>query len=287
MDAPEKAQEATGPARNRADGVTRAGLLLGARLTLPLWPGILVFAGAFGTASVQKGLSAAEAVLASGLVFAGASQLVALELWTEHWTVGAVLAVAIVTFTVNARLILQGASLQPWLAPLSGRVVWPSMALLTDANWVITERYRAEGGRDAGVMVGAGLMLWTVWTIGTLPGALLGRLVADPSRFAIDLVLPVFFSAMAVPLWKGRRDTIAWSVAGARLARHVVAGGRLCLHGDRRARRRAHGRAAGTARRWVSRSFPSVPARSRRSSPWRWRPMPAARWASGSWRVFP
>ena len=27
-------------------------------------------------------------------------------------------------------------------------------------------------------------------------------------------MLPVFFVAMAVPLWKGRRDTIAWTVAG-------------------------------------------------------------------------
>lgn len=197
-----------------ATTITRAGLLQGARLALPLLPGITVFAAAFGTAAVQKGLSVTEAALASGLVFAGASQLVSLELWSQAWTPASILLVAIVTFTVNARMILQGASLQPWLAPLPGRVTWPSLFLLTDANWVITERYRAEGGTDAGILVGAGLMLWTVWVIATLPGAMLGRLVSNPSALAIDLVLPVFFSAMAVPLWKGRRDTIAWSVAG-------------------------------------------------------------------------
>ncbi|MHB2165747.1 AzlC family ABC transporter permease [Alsobacter sp. R-9] len=198
-----------------ADRVTRDGLLQGARLTVPLWPGISVFAMAYGTAAVQKGLSVLEAVLASGMVFAGAAQLVALELWTDRWTLAGILLVSVVTFTVNARIILQGASLQPWLVQIPGRITWPSLALLTDANWVISERYRAEGGKDAGVMIGAGLMLWIVWTITTLPGALLGKLVQDPSRFAIDLVLPVFFSAMAVPLWKGRRDTIAWTVAGA------------------------------------------------------------------------
>jgi predicted branched-subunit amino acid permease len=198
----------------RADKVTRAGLLLGARLTVPLWPGIIVFAMAYGTAAVQKGLSVAEAMLASGLVFAGAAQLVALEAWTDDWTLGAILLVSVVTFTVNARIILMGASLQPWIAPIPGRIVWPSLALLTDANWVIAERYRAEGGRDAGVMIGAGLMLWVVWLTTTLPGALLGRMVQDPARYAIDLVLPVFFSAMAVPLWKGSRDTIAWTMAG-------------------------------------------------------------------------
>ncbi len=198
----------------RAETITREGLLLGARLTVPLWPGIGVFAMAYGTAAVQKGLSVFEATLASGLVFAGAAQLVALEMWADTWTAGAILLVAVVTFTVNARIILMGASLQPWIAPLPGRVVWPSLALLTDANWVITERYRAEGGRDGGVMIGAGLMLWVVWIVTTLPGAMLGRLVQDPARFAIDLVLPVFFSAMAVPLWKGHRDTAAWTMAG-------------------------------------------------------------------------
>jgi predicted branched-subunit amino acid permease len=28
-------------------------------------------------------------------------------------------------------------------------------------------------------------------------------------------VLPIFFAAMLVPLWRGRRRTIAWGVAGA------------------------------------------------------------------------
>jgi predicted branched-subunit amino acid permease len=160
-------------------------------------------------------MSLLEAVLMSALVYAGASQLVALELWTDHWTAAAVFAVALVTFTVNARLILQGASLQPWIGSLPGPVLWPSMALLTDANWLASERYRATGGRDAGVMIGAGLVLWVVWTLATIPGQIVGGLISDPRRFGIDLVMPIFFVAMAVPLWKGRRDGVIWTVAGA------------------------------------------------------------------------
>src|SRR5438045_2942596 len=56
--------------------VTLEGMRHGARLVLPVVPGITVFAAAFGTAAAQKGMSLLEAVLASALVYAGAAQLV-------------------------------------------------------------------------------------------------------------------------------------------------------------------------------------------------------------------
>lgn len=194
--------------------VTLKGMLHGARLITPLIPGSLVFAAAFGTTAAQKGLSVLETMLMSAFMYAGSAQLVALELWrTDVWTGAAILAIATVVFTVNARMILQGASLQPWIYPLPNRVLWPSLALLTDANWLIGTRYHADGGRDAGVLIGAGAALWVVWFAGTLPGRLVGGLVDHPERFGIDLVMPIVFTAMVVPLWKGRQDTICWSVA--------------------------------------------------------------------------
>src|SRR5829696_8802781 len=76
-------------ARSERPFYSRAGALDGARLTLPLLPGIVVYASAFGAAAAQKGLSLCEAVAFSAFVFAGASQMLALELWTEPWTLSA------------------------------------------------------------------------------------------------------------------------------------------------------------------------------------------------------
>ncbi|PSC06761.1 branched-chain amino acid ABC transporter permease [Alsobacter soli] len=194
--------------------VTLQGMLLGARLVFPFIPGSIVFAAAFGTTAAQKGLSVLETVLMSALMYAGSAQLVALELWrTDVWTGAAILAISAVVFTVNARMILQGASLQPWIYPLPNTVLWPSLGLLTDANWVVGTRYHAGGGRDVGVLIGAGIMLWIVWVGGTLPGRLAGGLVQHPERFGIDLVMPIVFTAMVVPLWKGRQDTICWAAS--------------------------------------------------------------------------
>ena len=60
-------------------------------------PGTVVFAAAYGTLAAQKGLSLTEAVLMSALVFGGASQLVALEVWTHPLTAWTVVSLAVVT----------------------------------------------------------------------------------------------------------------------------------------------------------------------------------------------
>jgi len=205
---------------------TLAGLALGARLTLPLLPGTVVMAAAIGTLGAQKGLSLLETTLMSGLVFAGASQLVALELWTPRFTLTGLVTVAVVTATVNLRYVLMTASLRPWVGDMAPWRIYPALLLTVDANWIVAMRYRSEGGSDISVFLGSGLALWLFWTAGTIPGHLLGGLIAEPRQFGLDLALPAFFAAMLVPLWRGPRWAIAWAIAGATawLTSLVVAG---------------------------------------------------------------
>ena len=205
---------------------TFAGCLRGARLTLPVLPGVLVFATAFGAAAAQKGLSLVQAMAVSTFVFAGASQMVALELWQQTWSLSTILAITTVTAVINARMILMGAAIQPWLAPEPKPRLALNLFFLTDANWLIGTRYHQDGGRDIGVLFGAGVALWAVWAAATLPGFLAGSLVPEPKRFGLDLVMPIFFAAMLVPLWRGLRPARPWAVAGAvALAVHALVPG--------------------------------------------------------------
>lgn len=199
---------------NAAVPASGAGMLLGMRKVSVLIPGVVVFAIAFGAAASAKGLSLLETLLMSALVYGGVSQLVAMELWRPEWSWGAIVGLAVVTATVNSRMILQGASLQPWFAPYSKWLNALHLFFFTDANWVIGTRYHAEGGRDLGVLIGAGLALWIVWIVFSALGYLLGALLSDPRAYGIDLVMPIFFAAMIVPLWRGKRAAMPWVVAG-------------------------------------------------------------------------
>ncbi len=193
--------------------LTRDGTYLGARLTLPFLPGILVFGAVFGTAAAQKGLSLLEALVMTGFVFAGASQFVAVELYSEPFVFATLLAMTGVTAAVNLRMILIGASLRPWFGALPAWRVYPSFLLLTDINWLIALKYRADGGNDWGVYLGSGLTLWIGWVLSCVPGYLLGALVSHPERWGLDLVMPAFFVTLLTPLWKGHGQTVAWLVA--------------------------------------------------------------------------
>ena len=190
------------------------GLVQGARLCGAMIPGTVVFAAAYGTLAAQKGLTLGEAVLMSTLVFGGASQLVALEVWTNPLTLWTVVSLAVVTAIVNARFILMGATLRPWFAALPQWQAYAALNATVDATWLVAMRYRTDGGSDTSVFVGAGLALWVVWVASAIPGYWLGAFIADPRRFGFDLVLIVFFAAMFIPLWRGVRRAIGWAVAG-------------------------------------------------------------------------
>ncbi|MGO4524978.1 AzlC family ABC transporter permease [Microvirga sp. 2MCAF35] len=191
-----------------------AGLRSGARAALPAFPGFIMFAVAFGTAAAQKGLSLGETLGLSAFVYAGASQMVGLEIWQRAWTPSTILTIMTVTAVVNARMILLGATLQPWLKdePLARTAL--NLFLITEAGWLVGTRYHSEGGRDVGVLLGCGIILWLVWLLATLTGFFAGALVPEPRRFGLDLVMPIFFGVMLVPLWKGAKPALPWLVAG-------------------------------------------------------------------------
>jgi predicted branched-subunit amino acid permease len=191
-----------------------SGLREGAWRAGPLLPGTMIFSTAFGALAAQKGLTLTDTVLMNVLVFTGIAQLLALEMWTDPMTLGTIISVTTLTLVISARLILMGASLRPWMGPLPAWQVYPVLLLTTDANWIVAMRYRADGGGDASILAGAGLALWACWVGAVVPGYLLGAVMKDPKTFGIDLMLPIFFVAMLVQLWRGPRRAIGWVVAG-------------------------------------------------------------------------
>jgi len=195
--------------------LTAAGFAEGVRLSAPAIPVMALFGTAYGAFAVQKGLPLLEATLMSTFMFAGASQFVATEMWAQPMTATLITTLCLITATVNMRFMLMTASLRPWLGGLPARQIYPALALLTEPGWLIAMRYRAAGGTDRTILLSSGIALWLIWIASTVLGYLLGSVVADPRRYALDLVMPVFFTVMLVPLWSGPRKAIAWVVAGA------------------------------------------------------------------------
>jgi len=194
--------------------ISRTGFRLGVISVLPLLPGVLVFGLSYGAVAAKAGISLLNTSLMSMLVFAGASQFVAISAWQEHWTLASVVTVCLLVGIVNSRLILMGASLRPHFSSLPQKSAYGLLALNTDASWIMMMRLEGKTAPgDVGAFLGASIALWLVWQASTIPGWWLGALAGDPKRFGLDLVMIVFFGCMLVPLWKGARRARPWLVA--------------------------------------------------------------------------
>lgn len=201
--------------------LTRAGWARGAREILPLCAFVFVLAATFGVSARQAGLSAGLAALMSASVFAGGAQFAALGLLGPP---PMMMPLLLGTLAINARHLLLGAALAPWLMRLPLWQRLGAVAVLSDANWAQAMRAHAAGERDAGVLVGGGALMWATWVAGTAAGALASEAVPDVRRFGLDALLVGFFTAALVSGWRGRGDAPAAIGAAAVTALVVVLG---------------------------------------------------------------
>ncbi|GAA3971986.1 AzlC family ABC transporter permease [Allohahella marinimesophila] len=180
-------------------------------LLLPVAVMVLPFGLAFSIAAQQAGLEDLAIVAMSMLVFAGASQFAALELWHSPvpW-----IPLALVVFAVNARHILMGASLYPALRqqPMAKRLL--AIFLISDANWAFAMLQR-HPVQQVGIVIGGGAALWVAWQFGTVAGLWIKTSQDTAYRFGLDAVMPLFFLILLFKQWAGRSDILPWVVAAA------------------------------------------------------------------------
>src|SRR5438876_4310813 len=190
---------------------TFAGMLRGAKRTIPLAISGFAIGIVFGVLARQAKLSTMDALLMSGLVYAGASQFVALSLWTA--IPFPVTAIILTTFIVNMRHLLMGASLRPWFSRVSPWKVYTSVFFMVDESWALTTSDFAKGGRDAGFLFGSGFILYVAWVSPAVIGRTVGAWIQNPVQWGLDFAFTAVFTALLVGMWKGKSNLLPWAVA--------------------------------------------------------------------------
>lgn len=191
---------------------TASGVWRGSIEIAPVAAFVIPFGLAFGVAASAKGIAPGISLFMSVAIFAGASQFAALDLWHAPLPLA---TLALTVLAVNARHILLGAALAPWLLqiPIIRRLA--ALLFISDANFAYTMAARDRGEMDAGVLFGSGLVMWIMWIASTAVGALAGSLLGDVSRFGFDAVMVAYFTAVIAGQWKGRADLLPWIAAAA------------------------------------------------------------------------
>ncbi|MBU4530927.1 MAG: AzlC family ABC transporter permease [Hoeflea sp.] len=183
---------------------SRPEFLEGVRASLPIVAAAAPFGMLFGALAVDNGLTVGEAVLMSAIVFAGASQMVGLELFSSHvppWII--VLSV----FAVNFRHVLYSAALGRRLGLMPGWQKGLAFFFLTDPQYAASE---ARADRKIPLRLtwymGMALPIYVLWVLEAWIGALFGSLITDPAAFGIDFLLPIYFLGLVL----GFRSRPGW-----------------------------------------------------------------------------
>lgn len=189
----------------------------GAAAVAPMTVGVIPFGLAFGATTVAHGYGTGAAVGFSVIVFAGASQLAAVQALAGG---ASALVAAAAAWTVNLRLLLYTASLAPYFSHerLGRRMV--AAYVLTDqayaasiARWEhAPDTSETRAGRFAFFMGGA-MTLWIGWQLATLAGALIGN--AIPKSVPLDFSIPLVFLALLMPTITSRASALAAAAGGA------------------------------------------------------------------------
>jgi predicted branched-subunit amino acid permease len=189
----------------------------GALDSMAVAPGIAAWGLMTGVAMMKSGMSTAEALLMSVIVFAGSSQLAAIPLLTAGAPMWVILATG---FCVNLRFVVFSAHMRPYVMhlPLWQRLV--SGYLTTDLSYVLfTQRFPKHGGdgeqlrAQQAYLAGNCGVNWFAWVGCSVLGVALANGV--PTSWGLGFAGILALSGILLSLASSQLRLVSAGVAGA------------------------------------------------------------------------
>jgi 4-azaleucine resistance transporter AzlC len=189
----------------QAQGTIRKGAIR----ALPFALAVGLFGVVFGALVQSAGpMEPIPAIVMSATTFAGSAQFAAVSILSAG---GGSLTAIVAAVLLNLRYAPIGVTVAPYLSGTWWRRLLTAQ-LIVDESWAIASD--RDGRFQVPVLIGAGLVLWAAWVIGTLAGVLTGDSLGDPTRLGLDAAFPALFLALLMPQLRTRRALAAALLGG-------------------------------------------------------------------------
>jgi 4-azaleucine resistance transporter AzlC len=182
--------------------------------TMPLWLADVPFAIAYALLAQTNGFTKLEAVFMSLFVFAGSAQLAIIDMAPSQ---AGYLTILLTVLLLNLRHVLYALTLDLKLArPRS--IPKPVLAAgMTDEGMGLTIAQMQRRPATDWYFLGTVLSLYLSFAVATTIGVFLGGRIPDPERLHLDVIFPLTFLALLLPLVRNRR-ALAIAVVAAGLS---------------------------------------------------------------------
>ncbi|WP_306483959.1 AzlC family ABC transporter permease [Anaerococcus sp.] len=169
--------------------------------TIPVIVGYIFLGLTFGIMVSQAGFSAILAPIISLTVYAGSMQFVLLPLLKTDITV---LAITILTISVNIRMIFYGLSLLKEFK--TSRSKFLLILTLSDESFALDTSIKPPEGVDRGdFYLAIGIINYLIWALASYAGALLGNMISFNTT-GLDFVLTALFLVLLVEQFNATRN---------------------------------------------------------------------------------
>lgn len=168
---------------------------------LPITTGIIPFGLVMGSVASSAHLSAVQTLGMNCLVFAGASQLAAIDLMLHNTPS---LIVVLTGMTINLRFLLYSASLSSVFHESSVSKKAVASYVSTDQTYAVlmAQRRHMSNQEKASFYLGSAVTMVVAWQSSVLIGFLFGNFA--PHAWSLDYAVPLSFVALVIPTLKDK-----------------------------------------------------------------------------------
>ncbi|APV44577.1 4-azaleucine resistance probable transporter AzlC [Dehalogenimonas formicexedens] len=182
----------------------------GVKAALPIVLGYLPVGMAYGVLARAAGLSTLETGAMSLMVFAGASQFIAVGMLSAGI---AAVPIIITTLAVNSRHLLMSSAIAPYFKGLSLKRVVVLASQLTDESFAVAMADTSKIAGRPSYQMGLQITAWLAWFTGSLTGAVFGSVI-DSASFGIPFAMTALFICLLVIQIKSRTHLLVAMAAG-------------------------------------------------------------------------
>jgi 4-azaleucine resistance transporter AzlC len=192
--------------------IRRSGFIDGLQAMGPLLLAIVPFGLVLGVTAAGSAMGGGLGIATSPIVFAGAAQLVTVQLFDNG---AAAIIVVVTALVVNIRHLMYSAALAPHFSgfPRRSRLLLPY--LLTDQTFALSI-LQYEKSVDPiyrrWYFLGAGAGLWLPWQLATIAGVAVGAQI--PESLGLEFAIPLVFLVLLIPVVQTRPGLSAAVVGG-------------------------------------------------------------------------
>jgi predicted branched-subunit amino acid permease len=176
--------------------------LSGFKSMLPITPGIVPFGAVMGTVCADAHLSFAQSFFMNIFVFAGASQLAAVDLMTRNTPVLIVLFTGLI---INLRFLLYSAAMSPVVQKSKFLTKFVCAYCLTDQTYAAMSANESKFKNHHEAIIfyfGSSLCMTLVWHSSVICGFIFGNFASH--SWNLDYAISLSFIALVMPTLKNK-----------------------------------------------------------------------------------